>query len=188
MLEMPSKFSRPKVSQRVAMARALERRARSEARKRQRLGKRGPFSAGALDIVAAHVGWSRSTLAKALAVTKAAERDPRAFGGLVSSMDETGRVDRAYRDLQERRGMPVRRRRKQNYDDYPELTALSINKAETEIANCLLRIEILGGLIAAAVRCWSEPPRGRRFLNILPAGEVCRVITAVQNKQEVRKC
>ena len=48
------------------------------------------------------VGVSRPTLAKAKAIVEAAEQEPERFGDLVAQMDETGKIDRAYRDLRER--------------------------------------------------------------------------------------
>ena len=101
MLEMP-KPADPTVSQRVAIAKALIPRARAEARKRQRLQKRAEFSAGAIDIVAAHVGWSRKTLSNALAVIDAAKRDRRAYGDLVKQMDRSGKVDPAFHEMRRR--------------------------------------------------------------------------------------
>jgi hypothetical protein len=101
MLEMP-KAARPTVSQRVAIAKALIPRARAEARKRQRFSRRAQFSAGAIDIVAAHVGWSRKTLNKALAVIDAAKRDRRAYGDLVEQMDRSGKVDPAFHEMRRR--------------------------------------------------------------------------------------
>ena len=46
--------------------------------------------------VAAAVGMKRRTYEKAQAVVQAAQNDPKLFGPLVTEMDETGKVDRAY--------------------------------------------------------------------------------------------
>ena len=54
----------------------------------------------ALDKVAATVGMSRPTYQKAKAVVDAAEADPVTFGAIAERMDETGKVDGAYREIQ----------------------------------------------------------------------------------------
>ena len=185
-----SKLTRPLISQRIAMATALMPRARAEAKKRQRSGKRALFTACAAEVAAASVGWSRATLMKALAVTNAAKRDRRKFGDLLARMDETGRVDRAYRQMRVREGKPQSdrswRKEKTRLHDVllQQLGELSIDKAETEIANCRIRIEILEALIAEAHKVREPPPRRRRFLNMLPVGNTSRVIASVQKKHE----
>ncbi len=52
------------------------------------------------DKVAKVVGLGRTTLDKATQVIKAAERDPETFQPLVELMDNTGKVDRPFRDTQ----------------------------------------------------------------------------------------
>jgi N6-adenosine-specific RNA methylase IME4 len=94
------------MSEAVAIKRALEPLERAAAKERMLAGKPSEnFSEGgnakgnALDKVADVVGKHRTTLAKAEAVVVAAEADPGRFGGLVRYMDESGRVDRAYKQL-----------------------------------------------------------------------------------------
>jgi N6-adenosine-specific RNA methylase IME4 len=90
----------------VAIADAIEpiEREKAKARQGQRTDKRPekfPGSSGnALDKVATVAGVSRPTLVKARAVVQAAEAEPARFGSLVGTMDATGRVDRAYKQLQ----------------------------------------------------------------------------------------
>jgi hypothetical protein len=123
-------------------------------------------------------------LAKAFAVTKAAERDRRIFGDLVAKMDETGRVHRAYQEMRARQGklLPVRVRQKRH--PLIELAALSIDDAKAEITDLRMRIKFLEGLIAKA-SALMEPPRARRLLNVLPDRAIAEVLVSVQNKQEL---
>jgi ParB-like chromosome segregation protein Spo0J len=92
-------------SEAVAIAAALEPVERAAARERQGqrtdlLPEKVTGSAGvALDRVAAAVGMSRPTLAKAREVVEAAEREPERFGGVLGMMDSTGNVSRAYKEL-----------------------------------------------------------------------------------------
>lgn len=96
-------------SEAVSIARALEPLERQVARERQ--GERtdqhpvkfSGSSGNALDKVAASVGMSRPTLAKAQAVVEAAETEPERFASLLAQMDETGKVNRAYSDLKRQR-------------------------------------------------------------------------------------
>jgi N6-adenosine-specific RNA methylase IME4 len=76
-----------------------------------RKGKRAPT---ALDKVARATGKDRRTLEKARAVVQAAKAKPGKFGHLVIEMDETGSVDRAFKQLkimQERESYEARRDR-----------------------------------------------------------------------------
>jgi hypothetical protein len=54
------------------------------------------------DKVGSAVGTSGKTYEKAKAVVEAAEKDPEQFGDLKKQMDETGKVDPAYKELQGR--------------------------------------------------------------------------------------
>ena len=56
----------------------------------------------ALDRVAAAVGMSRPTYAKAKQVVEAAEQEPEQYGDLLAQMDNTGKVDRAYKEYTKR--------------------------------------------------------------------------------------
>lgn len=51
------------------------------------------------DILARHVGWSGRTLEKAEAVEAKAKEDSARFGHLVAQMNETGKVDPAYKEM-----------------------------------------------------------------------------------------
>jgi ParB family chromosome partitioning protein len=109
-------------SEAVAIGRALEARERPKAAKRMaahwaRHGNSGktPVASGSgnlpepepmledkgqtRDKVAAFVGMGSRTYEKAKAVVKAAEDDPERHGHLVEQMDQTGKVDPAYRQL-----------------------------------------------------------------------------------------
>jgi ParB/RepB/Spo0J family partition protein len=92
-------------SEAVEIAKALEPKEQESARERERAGVPSEkFSQGrALDKTAAAVGVSRPTLVKAKAVVEAAEAEPERFGNLVELMDDTGRVDRAFRELKRAR-------------------------------------------------------------------------------------
>jgi N6-adenosine-specific RNA methylase IME4 len=88
-------------SELVAITRAIEQRERELARQRMTLGKVSTGAAGKTrDKVAAPFGISGRTLEKARAVVDAAESEPQKFGKLLAQMDETGRVDRAFKQLQ----------------------------------------------------------------------------------------
>jgi ParB-like chromosome segregation protein Spo0J len=95
------------LSEAVAIKHALEPIERAEAKKRQgertdkHLGKLPTSSKGrAGDEAAKETGMSRRTLEKAEAVIAAAAAEPERYGKLVEDMDETGRVDRAFKQLQ----------------------------------------------------------------------------------------
>lgn len=98
-------------SESVAIAETLEAREREAAAERQvesRSNRGENFTprndAGkALDHVASAVGMSRPTLAKARAVVESARQEPERFGGLLDQMDSTGKVDRAFKELQRER-------------------------------------------------------------------------------------
>lgn len=96
-------------SEAVAIGRALEPGEREAARERQEAQEYGRGvtcekvtqvrEQTALDKVAARVGMSRPTYAKAAAVVDAAEREPERYGEVLEKMDATGNVSAAYRDL-----------------------------------------------------------------------------------------
>ena len=83
-------------SEAAAMAAALEPFERAEAEKRMKAGVEPPvnFTGGgqARDKIAAAVGLSPPTLAKAAAVVAAAAAHPDAYGDLAADMDATGKV------------------------------------------------------------------------------------------------
>ena len=94
----------------VAIKRAVEPLVRAEAKERMRLspgrGKRGanlaPLKKGTTrDLVAAHTGKARTSLAKAEALVAAAEAEPDnvKIKRLVEDMDKSGRVNAPYRRL-----------------------------------------------------------------------------------------
>ena len=97
-------------SEMVAIAAVIEPLEREQARAREGAGHNQhtepseKFSKGssgrALDKVATVAGISRPTLVKARAVVEAAEAEPERFRALVETMDETGRADRAFKQLQ----------------------------------------------------------------------------------------
>jgi N6-adenosine-specific RNA methylase IME4 len=94
-------------SEMVAIAAAIEPLERAKAKQRQgertdkHLENFSTSSSGrALDKAATIAGFSRPSLLKARAVVEAAEAEPERFGGLVEMMDENGRVDRAFKQLQ----------------------------------------------------------------------------------------
>lgn len=92
-------------SEKVSITEALEPIERAAARERQLAGVPSvKFTEGeAKAKVAAAVGWSRPTYEKAKAVIAAAEEEPERYGGLVETMDRTGKVDRAYKELKRER-------------------------------------------------------------------------------------
>ena len=96
-------------SEAVAVGAAFEARERKAAKARQaatrKRGTAEPARAGNLpqrekgrasEKVAAAVGMKRRTYEKAQAVVQAAREDPERFGPVVTEMDKTGKVDRAY--------------------------------------------------------------------------------------------
>jgi N6-adenosine-specific RNA methylase IME4/ParB-like chromosome segregation protein Spo0J len=115
----------------VAIAQALEDREREKARQRQEASRAKPGAKVGADHgpslegggkfpppsanreagktrnkVAATVGMSGKTYEKARAVVRAAAEQPDLFGDLPEQMDETGKVDAAYRELRERTTPP----------------------------------------------------------------------------------
>jgi len=89
----------------VAIRRELEPLEREAARERQEAQDYGrgvtsenfsEVTGRALDRVAQAIGVSRPTLEKATQVINAAEQDPDRYAPLVTQMDETGNVNRAY--------------------------------------------------------------------------------------------
>lgn len=85
-------------SEAVAIAAALMPAAKAEARERMEAGGPSAKTAEARDEVARAVGMGRTTLAKATEVVEAATSDPT-LAPLVEHMDETGKVEPAYRAL-----------------------------------------------------------------------------------------
>lgn len=59
----------------------------------------GKFSGDSRDRIAAAVGVSHGTLEKIRKVAEAAERAPKKWAPIVAEMEETGNVDKAYREL-----------------------------------------------------------------------------------------
>lgn len=94
-------------SEQVSIARALLPLERIDAKRRQgtrtdkHRGHCPPSSAGKTrDKLADVVGTSARTLAKAVAVCDAAERDPKRYGPLLERMDRSGNVHGAFRQLE----------------------------------------------------------------------------------------
>jgi ParB-like chromosome segregation protein Spo0J len=102
-------------SEKVAIGLAIEEREKKKAEERkhegQKSGGRGkkklpgnlPESleeGQSRDLVATRVGWSGKTYEKAKAVVDAAKRDSD-YAGLIETMDKSGNVDSAYRQLPE---------------------------------------------------------------------------------------
>lgn len=91
-------------SEAVAIAKALEpgEQAAAKVRMTEKVGKLSlPSKGKVIDRVAAAVGMSGPTLAKAMAVVDAADADPE-LGDIAERMDATGSVDGAFRELERR--------------------------------------------------------------------------------------
>jgi N6-adenosine-specific RNA methylase IME4 len=103
------------LSEAVAIKRAIEPAERAAAKQRQAragpLNGRGAKTTGGAklaealvgksrDKVAAYIGFSHTTLAKAEAIVEAAATEPERFGRLLAAMDRTGRVNGPFRRLQ----------------------------------------------------------------------------------------
>jgi len=104
----------PTPSEAVELAKALEpfeKKAASE-RKNASNGERVTITSSekgaASNKIAAAVGLSRPTLARATAVVEAAEEHPEHYADLREEMDRTGKVKTAYRALVERQTEPNR--------------------------------------------------------------------------------
>lgn len=97
-------------SQAAALAREILPALRAEARRRQAHGSTAPGRKRqshdqpfrTRERLAARCGFSARTLAKAIEVVEAAEKDPDRFGGIVRRMDETGNVDGAFEPCSDR--------------------------------------------------------------------------------------
>jgi len=103
-------------SERVAIAEAIDAHERAKAKQRQKeAGKnhgKGQIASGkfpeaieehppARELIAARVGWSGKPYEKAKMVVEAAVENPQRFGPVAQKMDETGKVDGAYRKVQQ---------------------------------------------------------------------------------------
>jgi N6-adenosine-specific RNA methylase IME4/ParB-like chromosome segregation protein Spo0J len=108
-------------SERVAIAKALDDHERKKAKERQSKagpqegrGKKKSGSTGSgnfpeavesqpqvRDLIGARVGWSGKTYEKAKMVVEAAKDDPVRFAPVAQKMDQTGKVDGAYRKVQQ---------------------------------------------------------------------------------------
>jgi hypothetical protein len=102
-------------SESVDIARAFEPIERAKAKERQRehgktapgrkhSGQVAPSVGRATDKVAKATGLARRTLEKAKAVVEAAEVEPERFSDLKEQMDDSGKVDRAFKELNIRKG------------------------------------------------------------------------------------
>jgi ParB family chromosome partitioning protein len=116
----------------VAIAAAIEPIERAKAKQRQgqrtdkHLEKFSRSSTGrALDKVATVAGTSRPTLLKARAVVDAGQADPARFGQFVAYMDESGRVDRAFKQLKIARAQQEYARRTEHGGTVADLRALA---------------------------------------------------------------
>jgi ParB family chromosome partitioning protein len=109
-------------SEAVALGLAIERLERPNAKRRQaeQARRNQPQSEGGKfpplekaktrDNVGAAIGMSGRSYEKAKAVVQAAKENPAQFADLRREMDDTGNVDRAYRELRQRRD-PVAKRK-----------------------------------------------------------------------------
>lgn len=116
-----------------------------------------PSIGRAKDRTAAAVGMSRPTLSKAEEVVEAAQEQPDIFGDLVEQMDATGKVDRAYRELQNRKREQEAAARLQQFeaapvDDRYRLICASIEDLDTGNADldCII----------------TDPPYPREYLPV----------------------
>lgn len=122
-------------SEAVAIKREIEEEEKTAAKERQGTrtdldqhgGNLPPSSKGKTrDKVAKAVGKKERTLAKAEAVVAAAESDPEKFGNLVRDMDESGNVDRAFKQVniaQARADYEARSDRGANIGDLADMAA-----------------------------------------------------------------
>jgi hypothetical protein len=85
-----------------AIRRALEPGEKAAAKERMTLGKVcvGSGTGMTRDKIGEFAGVSGETVRKIAVVVKAAEKHPRKYSGIVEEMDETGKVDKAYRVVQ----------------------------------------------------------------------------------------
>jgi ParB-like chromosome segregation protein Spo0J len=83
-----------------AIRRALEPEEKVAAKERMTLGKVCTGSTKTRDKIGEFAGVSGETVRKIAAVVKAAEKHPKKYAGIVDEMDRTGKVDKAYREIQ----------------------------------------------------------------------------------------
>jgi ParB family chromosome partitioning protein len=90
-----------------SLGKAIEEIEGPKAMERQRAGKKpsaklAQGSGRVRELAARATGVGHATYAKIRAVSDAAESDPEKFGDLPAKMDRTGKVDGAYKEMQER--------------------------------------------------------------------------------------
>jgi N6-adenosine-specific RNA methylase IME4/ParB-like chromosome segregation protein Spo0J len=156
------------ISEAVAIKRALEPMERAAAKERQgertdKHSEKFSRSSGgrALDKIANVVGKHRTTLAKAEAVVDAAAAEPEKFGKLLDDMDQSGRVDRAYKQLRIARARAEHASRIEHGCTVHDLVALAASGKRF-------------GLILAdppwPFETWSSSGEGRSAVNHYPTG------------------
>lgn len=148
----------------VAIGRALEPIEREAAAKRQEESRanRGvkftPRSDGgeSLAKVAAAVGMSRPTYAKAAAVVDAAEREPDVYGDLPDKMDTTGKVDSIYKEAQARqRAADIARKTPALHGQF----GITIRRGDFR--------NVLADVASQSVKIiLTDPPYGKKYLDL----------------------
>lgn len=152
-------------SEAVAIAAALEPVERAAARERQGqrtdlLPEKVTGSAGvALDRVAAAVGMSRPTLARAREVVEAAEREPERFGDVKCKMDSTGNVSAAYKDMMAVRRQEERRVIAESSLTLPATARWRVDQADMQTYEAGRRFDFI----------ITDPPYPREYLPLYGA-------------------
>jgi ParB-like chromosome segregation protein Spo0J len=144
----------------VAIGRALEPMEREAAQARMMAGQPSvKFTEGkgqSLDKVAAAVGMSRPTYAKAAAVVDAAEREPERFGDLAAKMDESGMVDKAHKEMVVRERQAERERLMQEIAAVPQSERWHVEQADIRTYQTTQRFDFI----------ITDPPYPREYLDL----------------------
>lgn len=109
------------------------------------------------DKTAAAVGLSRRTLRKAQSVVAAAEAEPDLFGDLVAQMDKNGKVDRAYKELQERK------RQQELAARAAEAEAIPVDDRFHVIHSAIAALDLGTGYADTII---TDPPYPKEFLSV----------------------
>lgn len=128
------------------------------------------------------IGMSGTTYTKAKAVVYAAENNPEAYGDLVTQMDSTGKIDKAYQAMQ----------RRQNAEDLPgkspqqlahEDPAKRWHKAFHDLYKLMNSVHHFAGDIRTLAQSWSPAYRTQSAAELRRIGQVLQTWIAALDEE-----